>query len=528
VDPINLNSLYDMKTIYVLTLAGLLVGCATDLPENRWSDAKFSSPPCHQLEHEHEREARTLDDLRSVEFDLKKYRSVQSRPGQDPELALAVAISGGGQRAANFGLGALLQLERMPYRGTNNLLQEADYFSTVSGGGLPVAGYLAGILSLEARGGVASTFRYSNFLYASCSTNKCKKCSTPKEEINGKRCLYEAMREDYQAPLLQALFHPSIWFTHYDRGDILEGLWNDRFLTVQRPRKHSLTLSNIFIPRLAATLPHAPYWIANATVVGNGAIFPFTPDVIERYGTSHYTHELKRKPLGCPYELPLAVGLKTSASFPVAIPATTLKLASTKHAAYLQLSDGGLADNLGVLTAKRMLEADPATNKVLIVIDAYGDNALPIDDSASPPGALQMIARTTDISLDSWRGRYRGVMSDMCTQAGIKPVFLSFEELEVRGTNDLETSDCSLLINRLSTRQQPKRLKAQVQNPTLTEAGWFKLELAKIREKARSTPTSLRLSPAEQDIIVTAGKLLICLHQNEIRATIPANQAFQF
>jgi hypothetical protein len=84
----------------------------------------------------------------------------------------------------------------------------------------------------------------------------------------------------------------------------------------------------------------------------------------------------------------------------------------------------------------------------------------------------------------------------------------------------LEAGNCAALIGGVSVRQQSSRLKVQRENPTVTQAGWFKLELARIRGKARSTPTTLRLSPAEQDIIVTAGKLLICLHENEIRSKL--------
>src|SRR6185503_15534304 len=69
------------KPIYVLALAGLVAGCATDSSESWWRDAKFSSPPCRQPEHEHETTARNLNDLTAVGLNLGKYRSVQSRPG---------------------------------------------------------------------------------------------------------------------------------------------------------------------------------------------------------------------------------------------------------------------------------------------------------------------------------------------------------------------------------------------------------------------------------------------------------------
>lgn len=496
-------------------------GCSGD-PD--WRKARFLSPPCPRPEHQHRAQPRTLDDLRSVTFDLDKYRPVQERVGQDPDLALAIAISGGGQRAGNFGLGALLQLERLAYYETNNVLQEVDYFSTVSGGGLPVAGYVSGLLSLQATGGLASAYRYSNFLYAACQTNACGDCATSNEEISGAGCLYESMRANYHATLLEAFIHPSVLFSSYDRGDVLEENWSERLLTIQKPVRRSLVLKDIFVPTNSQAAVRAPYWIANATLLGNGAVFPFTPDVVEHYGVSHYNHEIRRQRLQCAYDLPLAVGLKTSASFPVAIPATTLKVANTNHPAYLQLSDGGLADNLGVLTAAQMLRHDrQARRKVLLVIDAYGDDALPVTDSRFPPNPFNMLFRTTDISLDSWRGRYRASIVGECERAGIKPLFLSFEDLKWRGTNALEGGDCAKLLGRLARRQPAQLAKTKTRNPGLTDAGWFKAELEKISAKARATPTTLSLSPAEQDIVVTAGKLLICLHREEILSALKSN-----
>ena len=78
---------------------------------------------------------------------MRMYRSVQDRPSQDPEMAVAVAISGGGYRAANFGLGVLLALEKLPMPSGQNVLSEVDYFSTVSGGGFPVGAYIASLLT---------------------------------------------------------------------------------------------------------------------------------------------------------------------------------------------------------------------------------------------------------------------------------------------------------------------------------------------------------------------------------------------
>ncbi len=504
------------KTTLLLPLLALLLvgGCATQSPEVIWKNAQFGPTPCQKPEHEHAAASWKTTNLLAVEFDLQKYRSVQLRPGQDSDLALAVAISGGGERAGNVGLGAMLQLERLSLHHTNNLLREVDYFSTVSGGGLPVAGYLSGLLSLQATGGMTGGFLYSNFLYGSCSPSRCRECAFNKQEYHGEGCRFESMRANYHWTLLGGLFHPRTLLTSYDRGDVLERKWDTRLLGVRWPGQDSFTLGDVFVPRLAAPWPRVPYWIANATVLENGAIFPFTPDVVERYAVSQFNHRMQSRALACPYDLPLAVGLKTSASFPAAIPATSLKLTNDVQPAYLQLSDGGLSDNLGVWTAMKMLRDDTnATRKVLIVIDAYTGHGLPMDGSVHSPTMGKVAARTMGISLDSWRGRYREVVETLCAQAGIEPVFLSFDHLDSHGA-ELEEGKCAGLINPLAARRQP--LQTKVQGPRKRQGEWFKAQLIKIRAAARATPTSLSLSPEEQDVLVTAGKLIICLHQDDI------------
>ena len=80
--------------------------------------------------------------LSDAKVDLSAYASQQLRAGQDADVAVALAISGGGLRAGNFGLGVMLGLEAV---GTTHgdLLAEVDYISTASGGGFPAAVWIA-------------------------------------------------------------------------------------------------------------------------------------------------------------------------------------------------------------------------------------------------------------------------------------------------------------------------------------------------------------------------------------------------
>ena len=80
-------------------------------------------------------------------LDLGNYRPVQERAdGQNADLAVAAAISGGGHRAANFAIGVMLALENFEIEGTGyDLLREIDYFSTVCGGGFAAGAYIASL-----------------------------------------------------------------------------------------------------------------------------------------------------------------------------------------------------------------------------------------------------------------------------------------------------------------------------------------------------------------------------------------------
>lgn len=76
---------------------------------------------------------------------LNEYKSVQDRDNriQNPNIALGVAISGGGSRAQFFSMGILLGLEEIQEdNSSRNFLNEIDYFSTVSGGCYSAGYYL--------------------------------------------------------------------------------------------------------------------------------------------------------------------------------------------------------------------------------------------------------------------------------------------------------------------------------------------------------------------------------------------------
>ena len=90
---------------------------------------------------------------------LAQYKSVHTRHHKDNHLAIALAASGGGYRAANFTLGILLGLEKTHSQRLNsNLLEQVDYYSSVSGGGFGVGYYLTQLHNYLIKNGSIASF----------------------------------------------------------------------------------------------------------------------------------------------------------------------------------------------------------------------------------------------------------------------------------------------------------------------------------------------------------------------------------
>ena len=436
--------------------------------------------------------------------DLSRYKSVQTRTGQNEDLALAVAISGGGHRAGNFAAGVLLALE--DFRGTDgqplNILREVDYFSTVSGGGFPVGVYL-GTRSDE---GSSASYSFQAALNS-----------------NGERYL-KNLRRDYQMTLLEAAFTPEC-IGYKDAGDLLEEKFDNYLLGAKyRESGGSLVLSDVFREAASEKPVELPYWFANATVYENGTRFVFTPGIISAYGIKQCTHRMKDFEIHRDgRNMPLAVGMKTSASFPVLIPATTLKCSKTTDPLnpFLHLVDGGLVDNQGIYTAFEVLRQDPAKRKVLIVIDAFKGVSHPRSRWEASPSGPEMAVRIMKIALDSARTRLEQTLAQEQHVPGsgagdgrIEVVLLSFSALKpetVRKYDDLE--DEIKKIDKEKFKGFLRRTQREVDS-VINEIGWNKddgeddaenLSGMALYEDARAVGTTLNITKAQQELLLKAG-----------------------
>ena len=339
--------------------------------------------------------------------DLTRYQPVQSpegRPWQRPDLVVVIAASGGGYRAANLTAGVLMGLEDYESPQLNGrLLDEVDYFSTVSGGGFGVGAYLAMLRDYLAQYPDVTDLYGLSFE----STLEQGISRTHEVHMQGLPQLTASYTSQMIANLFKARFIADIY-----GGELLEQqLEKDIF----GDKNEVFRLNDIFIPiNEPASKVKLPYWVANATIFQNGAIFPFTPDILARYKIIKYRYAQKEWQFPGSYadpqyggELPVVVGMRTSANFPIAVPPTTLVSAGCEQPCYLHLLDGGLADNLGVNTALNLLERDKAHHKLLIVIDAYRDSPEPYSASGEQPGNADFLMRLGEIGIDSARNRLK-------------------------------------------------------------------------------------------------------------------------
>ena len=440
---------------------------------------------------------------------IGSYKSVQQRDKtkQDPGLAAAVTISGGGYRAANFAIGAMLEFEniRSPESSQRktNALQEVDYFSTVSGGG--------------AAAGV-----YVSSLYDHTSLSKTAYSLKDAVAGNDKHCdpnILKHLRTD----LIDRMAHHfelKLLVSSKTAGDLLEQALDDFILGYQWRKENrgdeenvSLKLNDMFVPKGGGSVK-LPHWIANATAFENGAIFPFMPDHIALYKLCRYTHQTefvfkKEQETYRDYadNIPMSLGLSASMKFP-GIPCTTMKSDIDIKNRYLHLFDGAMSDNLGIFTALRILRKKmDVKRRAMIVVDVYNGTFSPFSETEKSFTVSGVISRVAQGHLDSWHGRHRELVRALCNVnvpddskvIRISPVFISFDDLRNASFDD---------VKKFSTTKDWS---------TINMSGMTVENAASPYVLARKIATiKLSMTEAEQDFLIAAGRYAVDSKKNLI------------
>lgn len=324
-----------MVLVMVLSLSGCCVSAYTNKP--------IAAP----VPHGHV-------DRCHASFDIQDQRGTK-------DVLVALALSGGGSRAAYFSASVMLKLQRV-FEEEIDILEEVDVISAVSGGSLPAAYYC---ISRDPDGNPATSNR-----------------------IWDEATVKDLMKRDYLGRWIGNWFWPAnilrYWLTAYDRSDIMAQTFEDNLFDV-KPYGWKLNFRDLN--------PERPYLIINATD-GNenvnsekhfGNIFTFTREDFEEKLKSDISN----------YSVARAV--MASAAFPGAFNYMTLKDyrdPTAKDKRYLHVFDGGNADNLGLESIKRIITAEEAKGRnkrfkhyIVILVDSFKDMA-GIDRNVCDPRSL--------------------------------------------------------------------------------------------------------------------------------------------
>lgn len=292
---------------------------------------------------------------------------------REPRVLVLLALSGGGSRAAYFSARTMQALERLPGpQGQINALNEVDLISSVSGGSLAAAYY-------------ASSFDPG---------------TSSDRRIWDDRTVTDLLSRNYIARWVGNWFWPvniaKFWFTAFDRTDIMAQTFADNLF--------DSATTGIDL-RFRDLNPSRPNLVLNATV-GSRSYDENDPEGAKLFGTVFtFTHEDFVAKLASDIgDYELARGVMASATFPAAFNYMTLRdmhepptCPGTGPDCFVHVFDGGNADNLGLMSLKRVLLANHAAaitrhdRIVVILVDAYRRSRGVDPRSANPRGLLSYV-----------------------------------------------------------------------------------------------------------------------------------------
>ena len=314
-------------------------------------------------------------------------------PDQDNRI-VGIALSGGGSRAAFFGMSALKALAKLRAEPDKpSLIEQIDYISSVSGGSV-AASYFAmkkkdqGVPVLSASG--EFTDGYKTFF----------------DEYR------KAMSHNYQKSFEWRQFYKVRWFNPAQRAKSLAEVLDELYLSKQGGEGvDSFTLGDLYEREKGG---HSPRLILNATLYNNGRRFVITTlpkedfenDILSKIGCPEVDpnqlcpayledavnrfdpmtfEEIEADPRG----LPISYGVAASASFPPIIGPITVCVGGVdenekcKGKRYWHAGDGGLVDNQGLesllqAVAKELERAKQSGNPKRALVLLF-DSGLPFN-----------------------------------------------------------------------------------------------------------------------------------------------------
>ncbi len=420
------------------------------------------------------------------------YRFQQIEPGNNgDELFVILTFSGGGTRAAALSYGVLEALRdtRIQWNSrTISLLDEVDVISSISGGSFPAAYYAL----------------YGSRLF---------------EEFPG-RFLYRPIQSD----LLKLMFHPvslaKLAGPSFGRSDLAAEFYD-------REVFGGGTYADVLARR------RRPFVVLNATDMTTGAQFPFVQDQFDLLCSDLAGVPLARAaaassafpggltPLTfqnyagtCEYRQPAWVELAAAdrKSRPNArrTARAERRLGFTDAGVprrYIHLTDGGVADNIGLrepLTAitgvdnpwsvLRLINEKKVNKLVVIVVNAATNPTTRRDQTSGVPGLVDTLTAAADVPLDNY----------------------SFDTLELLRATAREFDEQKRLIDGCKTLAAAKGAQCALDIPAPHPFEFYQIEVAfeylddaNERNWFKNLPTSLELPAETVDKLRAIGRRIL-------------------
>lgn len=427
---------------------------------------------------------------------INNYKPVQDRAGQDPDLTIGISLSGGGSRAQFFSLGVLMGLEEIKYK-ESTVLNETDYFSTVSGGGFAAGLYYRFLIDKKP----ASTF--NKFF------NDLEKLPVINISTKKRRLLFNSGGKyvKYVTKINKAIF---------DKG---KNGYDSSYFHDLMPLKGD------------AGRVKYPYIIPNAAVYSNGDLFQFVPDVLKELEIDSSDTGGGGKRRGGYHTFksgyPLAFGIAVSSAFPKMLPHQNLY---NRKGETITVFDGGLYDNLGVSSlSSALIQENVSRRKLAIIVNSSGR------------GTNSPFANPRDLKLFKFFGRallYPVDMNILRNKNNLKTLFngdpyIYMELSEFPKTNRIDILDPGIVrITSNKRTYKSKELykllvkslkeKSLVSDDRIFSIPWNKFseisdyEKFLIFEIASNTETKLKIREHELNTLILAGRMMVSNEQKSI------------
>jgi hypothetical protein len=469
---------------------------------------------------------------------LNDYKSVQDRDTkfQNPNIALGIAISGGGSRAQFFSMGVLLGLEEIEENNQQrNFLNEIDYFSTVSGGCYS-AGYYLTILK-------------NKLNYDNCTFNEFyfSKADAYKDYV------------DKSATILSLLNN-----SRNEKGDKIsmtqrldsEILQYDN-TNPDNPNKFStqMLMSDFFVPKESKNTPSLPMMVANGTAYNNGERIPFMPHIIRglnlnsSLAPNRASIPLNHNEVNDGFNFPVTYAITASSAFPGVLP--KVKFGVKNQQKILCIIDGGASDNMGYKTLVELLHDDSKVdnkNKKALFIDCLGqgkkepyisDEKIKLISLFETASLYTVQTRyiTFDRDVENLMDRYKIPVSNyqVIGFTTLRDYLLKmdkgqkYEDLvtELKSSDDDYSTWLRFyanfkkeLIDQFGELSFKRDKDGEVILATLTRDKFNELtasEILILYEFASHVQTKLRIAPEEREVLLLAGRLATFLKTNELK-----------